>query len=114
MNELATNHRANLIRTLSYLARESAQKEYKQKVPFVHVPLELLAQWDAAYAPRHMDWCTGAFSEIEREALDVFQKLLIQQLPEPSVLRDVPDVFVSHEWMAVRDGAAQLLNVLVE
>jgi hypothetical protein len=115
MNELATNHRANLRRTLSYLAMESAQKEYKQKVPFVHVPLELLAQWDAAYAPRHMDWFTGAFSEIEREALDVFQKLLVQQVPDPLVLQDdVPEVFTSPEWMAIRDGAAELLKVFGE
>ncbi|MBK9287934.1 MAG: hypothetical protein IPN38_09685 [Flavobacteriales bacterium] len=114
MNELATNLRASLIRTLSCIAEESAQKEYKEKVTFVHVPLELFAQWDSAYGPRHMAWFTGAFSENEREALDAFQKLICKQLPEPSVLRDVPDVFVSHEWMAVRDGAAQLLKVLGE
>jgi len=83
-------------------------------VPFVHVPLELLAQWDAAYAPRHMDWFTGAFSEIEREALDVFQNLIRKQLPEPLVLRDVTEVFTSPEWMVVRNGAAELLKVFGE
>jgi hypothetical protein len=44
---LQYNTRQNLLRTRADLSDEGSQQRYKQVVPFVHVPMEFLAQWDA-------------------------------------------------------------------
>jgi hypothetical protein len=114
MSTKAQRHREHLLWTLTKLASWEEQTAYKKLTRF-HVPRELLSHWEEVCEDRIEPWFTGAYSEREREAIDDFQKLLIQQLPDPLVLQDdVPEVFESSEWMAVRDGAADLLKVFGE
>jgi hypothetical protein len=79
----------------------------------MNVPRELLSHWEQVGEFRYEPWFTGAYSEREREAFDVFQALLDQHLPGRAVIQDdVPEVFGMPQWIAVRDGAQQLLKVL--
>jgi hypothetical protein len=114
MSTKAQRNREHLLWTLTKLASWEEQAAYK-KLTRMHVPRELLFHWEEVGEDRLEPWFTGAYSDREREAFDVFKKLLVQQLPDPSARQDdVPEVFTSPEWMAIRDGAAELLKVLGE
>jgi hypothetical protein len=115
MAEKAQRHREHLLWVLAKLASWEEQKAYKKLGPIVFVPFDLLSHWEEVGEDREMPWFTGAYSEREREAIDAFQKVLMQQLPEPSVIHDdVPEVFAMPEWQAVREAAGELLKVLGE
>lgn len=70
MPKLEQNVVDQLHKTLADFASEERQTSYKEQVPFVHVPVELLAQWDNdSRLVREADWFRALFTEAERAAL---------------------------------------------
>jgi hypothetical protein len=79
------NWRANTRGVLRTLASPDEQRSYQAAVPFVHVPVELFCQWDAAYEPGVAAF-ELAFRSDERAALAAFNVVFrrgLEALPDP-------------------------------
>jgi hypothetical protein len=86
--------------------------KYKQAVPFVHVPRELLAQWDE-YSNRlkeKREWFVESFDPGELAAIISFE-MTIAAFKNDQLL-DVPEVFRLPEWVALMNKASELLAAL--
>lgn len=113
LNKLQINRRRGVVNFLHSVSDFDYQLDYKNKVPFVHIPMELLAQWDGLYTyTRDKKWFKDAFSHYELELLDNFNKT-IQEIKEglgPNY-PDVPDIFESKHWKRLADEASKMINV---
>ena len=107
------NARANLTRLLEIWSEKQSQIAYQQAVPFVHVPNELLAQWEA-YAnllKQQQKWFIASLNERELSALGSFDEA-VEAFENASELPDVPEIFQFPGWLALMSKAGELLLVL--
>lgn len=116
--QLQSNVWKNLKSTVSYFASVEEQRNYKKSVSFVHIPFELLAQWDE-------------YSDLTKDR----QKWFIDMLPmgvEEEILRfdasveafcasieniddnlpDIPKILELEGWNDLMVAAERLKNVL--
>lgn len=112
--ELKKNSRIHLLETLRYFSFADEQRRYERAVPFVHIPIELAAQWDNHSHLLHTQtWFKSLFSQDEYDALtafdfkakDCFAKFG-RRLPElHAILEDA-------KWQQLGVDASVLLMVL--
>lgn len=113
MNDLQANTKENLLNTLKYFTAAEEQRRYKSSVPFVHVPNEIVAQWDSYRRVRDKDWYIQIWEPAELEALDNFGKILDNFLGKcEGKLNDVPEILENLGWIAVMEAAAPILVLL--
>lgn len=91
------------------------QREYQSRVPAVHIPHEIINQWE--------DWVSGpldpalvepVFSTSERSAIGRFHAVwddVVKGTPNP--LPRLDDLFVTVEWQRLRDAAFAALQVFL-
>lgn len=117
MNELKKNIFIQLVGTLSALSSKSEQLAYKEKVPFVHIPEELYAQWESY----RLHFCeTGWLSQwINAQCLDALINLdeeIENFFKRNGKVLDVPSVFNDEGWKQIgihsQDIAHKLQEVL--
>jgi hypothetical protein len=112
--ELPKNARANLERTLQDLSDPDRQLRYKEQVPFVHVPLELLEQWSGhRRLLREQAWFRDVFDPEQLEQLQAFDRIVAEH--EHALGRrtaDVPEILESPAWQAIMRAATGLLRYL--
>jgi hypothetical protein len=99
--------------TLEDLSDAERQIAYKAAVPFVHVPIELLAQWNNnARMLREVEWFQVLFSPEEKAAMVDFDRLVDSRIPSIKGLRDVPEVLELPAWQEIMGAAARLLPMI--
>jgi hypothetical protein len=112
--ELQINSLWHLRRTLEDMSSHESQRRYKAKVPFVHVPVELLEQWSTHIRYlRDTDWFAELFNSTQHAAMEHFDTIIenaVSELPDP--IPDIPDVFEHVAWNVVGREAQRLLAVL--
>jgi len=115
MKPLFQNICINLKRTLSNLSSQTEQEVYKSKVPYVHIPDELIAQWesirvfiaDEGLLTRYLD-------QFLIDELRKFDLLIIEFCKKNRNIDDVPDVFTNKDWRFVMKRAKHLRAVFEE
>jgi hypothetical protein len=114
MNELQRNTLSNLKRTLSDLASLERQLQYKQAVPFVHIPIELLAQvCNYARLGEEAAWFQELFSAPELAEITALRNNLQALFKHSSsTLPDLPDIFEHPHWLHVVATAQSMLSQL--
>lgn len=114
LSELQKNSLDQMARTLSDLASSERQLAYKKAVPFVHVPIELFAQWDSYVRMLgEADWFSALFSESERAAIKAYDvRLESFRARQAGRCLDVDEIFAHPEWQQLMKAAAELLDVL--
>ena len=102
MNELQENSRLNLIQTLDCLASMTEQLNYKNSVPFVHIPYELICQWDSHFI-KDKQWFRETWTSQEWEALSSFNVAFdrICQLIPNEGFQDIPEVHTNPIWLDI-------------
>jgi hypothetical protein len=82
-------------------------------VPFVHIPRELLAQWDeySRLLKERRDWFIQSLTERELVAMVTFDAA-VEAFPCDGRLPDVPEILDTSDWVQLMHGASQLLIVL--
>jgi len=105
--------RVNLIRTLQDFSDRQRQENYKRAVPFVHVPRELLAQWDdfSRLLNERQDWFVNSLRASEIAAMEAFDAQ-IASFSVDERLPDVPQILEVSDWVRLMHGASQLLIAL--
>lgn len=109
--ELQKNSRAQLIETLENLSSFERQRRYKEIVPFVHVPEELIAQWDshARLLRESRDWFLEIVDDDERSAMARFDSAVNAYYHDS--LDDVPEIFEDTSWQELTSKAGEILAV---
>jgi hypothetical protein len=109
--ELQDNSLGHLRRTLSDLADAARQRRYKQAVPFVHVPSELLEQWAGhARLLNEQEWFRGCFSNDQIAALTKFDVLVASTKAHLAQnIDDVPAILQRRPWRELMESAGALL-----
>jgi len=99
-----------LILVLEQIANKSECERYKNSVPFVHIPNELISQWEGAYQP-NSKWYDQFYEESEKNSLMKFNHLL-KQIDQDNEydLPDVPEIFDLIKWQNIMNEANQLAN----
>ncbi len=84
-------------------------------MPFVHVPRELLAQWEeyASLLQEKRDWFIRSLTERELEGMNAFNCLVAAFACDRPV-PDVPEVFTDPQWLDLMRKASDLLRVMKE
>lgn len=100
MNQLQTNSKNNLFETLEYLASIDKQIGYKESVPFVHIPYELICQWEGHFV-KDQSWFQEIWTEYQWKELKRFDEKfnkICDQIPDLD-FSDVPEVFEHPLWI---------------
>ena len=111
MTILQENTWNQLLGTLQDLADFDNQRRYKKAVPYVHVPLELAAQWENY--PRLITEQRAWFIEILSSAQIKAILELETQFQSIQMREDFPDVeeaFEFPEWISLRRAAELALQ----
>ncbi|MEO1483963.1 MAG: hypothetical protein AAFU77_17770, partial [Myxococcota bacterium] len=76
--ELGKKAREDLLYTLEHFASREKQIKYKEAVPFVHIPIELMQQWEnfARLLREERKWFLDVVTPEEREAMGHFDRAL--------------------------------------
>ena len=100
MNELQKNAKRNLIQTLECLASKTLQTSYKKSVPFVHIPYELICQWDSHFY-KDKKWFIEIWTSQEWKALLAFDQTFnrITELIPDRDFPDIPEVLTHPVWL---------------
>ena len=100
MDLLQSNALGALFRTINDLADIERQRAYKNAVPFVDVPAELLQQWFGhSRLLRDVTWFRELFTMEETKALEVFGELVDAKFPPGGPpLPDVPEIHMNPFW----------------
>ena len=102
-----------MVRTLEDWSDQERQVRYKQSVPFVHVPRELLAQWDqySRLMKVRQAWFIESLTDGELAAMATFDTE-VAAFDFEVHLPDVPEVFDLPQWRQLMDKGRELLSVL--
>ena len=107
--------RGNMTEVLSLLASQNEQQEYKDAVPFVHIPFEALSDWDSAYGVEYK-WFYEEYSGLERAQLDRVNEQIevLWSLYEGKIdeFPDVPEVFENETWQKLMRISAEALILI--
>jgi hypothetical protein len=102
LHDLRRNICTQIMGTLEAFSLESAQLDYKRKVPFVHVPEELLAQW-GSYRNHFYDsnWFSRWLDPSCLTALICLDEKIQQFSKDHRDIEDVPIIFDSVDWKRI-------------
>jgi hypothetical protein len=104
---------AHLHRTLQDFSSAERQLAYKRSVPFVHVPVELLEQWEGfARQLRNLPWLRSLFTPDQAKALDAFDAIIRTTVRPNTRLPDVPEVLSVEAWQSLMSAAGELVSLL--
>ena len=111
---LENNSLSHLHRTVMILSDGERQRSYKNAVPFVHVPNELLEQWSGyRRLLREQAWFGALFTAQQLTLLDDFDALVkSRSLKLGRRLPDVPEILERPPWTDIARAAASLLPSL--
>jgi hypothetical protein len=114
MTTLQQNSLENLARTLRDLSSLDRQLKYKAAVPFVHVPVELIAQWDNhARMSREVSWFRELFTQQELDAMAQFHEAVEDiGTAQEGDLPDVPEILTDARWLHLTRLAQDLAGRL--
>jgi hypothetical protein len=102
MNELQINTRKTILNTLDLLGSISKQSEYKNSVPFVNIPAELIEQWNNHNRIKNNNWYTEIWTEKEYLLLEAFNKNFQEKLEcLPKKLPDIPQILENENWIEI-------------
>jgi hypothetical protein len=111
-DELIANSRRQLLDTLRYLSCRDRQREYRDAVPYVHVPVELACQWEQHSSLMHgQQWFRDSLTPAELSAARDFDATFYTLYDEYD--RDLPDFDVlwhDQRWADVGLAAAKALE----
>ena len=114
LSDLEKNSIDHLLGTLEDWASAERQISYKKAVPFVHVPIELLAQWDNHNRMlREVDLFRAIFTERELAKLFAFNATVERYCKaRGDHYADVPEILADQEWQKLTQAAAELVKSL--
>lgn len=109
MNELQMNTRKAIINTLNLLGSFSEQSQYKNSVPFVNVPAELIELWSNHNRMKNKNWYVEIWTESEYLVLEEFNKYFQDKLEcLPKKLPDVPHILENETWIQIMKMAQSI------
>jgi len=115
MNELQKNSKNNLVDTLECLASTTEQTSYKNSVPFVHIPYELICQWDSHFI-KDQQWFRNIWTSQEWKALSSFNETfnrICQEIPNQG-FQDIPDVHANPLWIEMIAAANVAIQIMMK
>lgn len=111
-DDLITNTRRNMVNTLRDLSCPDRQREYRDAVPYVHVPIELACQWSQySSLMREQKWFRDSLAPAELEASLKFDTTFSAFCDQFG--RDIPDfdqLWSDPQWTEIRLAAAATLD----
>lgn len=110
MKNLQKNSRLRIFEVLETIASKDLQINYKAAVPFVHIPYELICQWDDAFM-KQQKWFRDCWSTREWQFIILFGKKyesLLEGIPNEDY-PDVPEVFDDKIWIEMMRSAQETL-----
>lgn len=113
MNELQINSRENLCQTLECLASRKEQLDYKNAVPYVHIPYELICQWDERFI-KDQNWFREIWTEHQWIILNEFDdefNQICNQIPENEFV-DIPEALENPIWIKLITKSEEILTKL--
>lgn len=109
---LQINCRRTLSIFLEQLSSREYQQHYKNAAPFVHIPTEMIAQWDSLYLT-NTKWFLRGFTMDELLALKLLEQLIRELLIQfDGVIPDIPDVFAFDIWDKIIIQAKTTLSLM--
>ncbi|MDJ1496068.1 hypothetical protein QNI19_24240 [Cytophagaceae bacterium DM2B3-1] len=96
--KLYITYRRKMLGLLDTFSSEQEQQQYKQAVPFVHIPFELFDQWGEIYKTEYK-WFYKVYTPEAIVQLQKINKLInsiIHQYKEE--LEDVPEILDNPLW----------------
>ena len=113
MTELQQNSKANILDALRAFSSPDEQIQYKRRVPFVHIPHELTAQWDNHVRLRTTKWYLEIWSDQELKNLEEFNTKLTLCLKRLGYdLDDVPEILENPLWIEIMNAAEKVVKTL--
>lgn len=115
MTELQKNYKTNVIDFLKCISSQEEQLLYKKNVPFVHIPKELIAQWDGEEVfVKNEQWFKDIWSEDQWNVLEDFEKQFEDRLKKfPKNIPDIPEILNEQYWKEIIELAKQSLIKLL-
>lgn len=111
MTERQQNVEWQVLDALKNFASAEKQLKYKDAVPFVHIPIELMAQWSNFHNYRNHDWYQQIWAPAELKSLDEFsttlKNLKLKLGKEPD---DVPEILDNATWKEIMQAAQRTLK----
>lgn len=110
VSDLEINIKNNILRTLRVLGSVEEQIAYKEAVPYVHVPYELICQWGESFL-KEEDWFREMWSENHWIELCHFNKHYEEvclKIPGTGFI-DVPEALKHSLWIQFVSHAEELL-----
>ena len=105
MTELQKNTKINVFEMFEDLSSKQEQLDYKNAVPFVHIPNELISEWYGNFI-KDQKWYRKIWTDKQWSSLQKFDKefnLLLDKLPKD--LDDVPTIFNNPTWIEIMNLA---------
>jgi hypothetical protein len=105
--------RNRIIDYLALTASFDAQVEYQLSAPLVHVPHELINQWEDLVQPHWRQYMTSpVFSPEELDAIGQFNGVWYEIADKtPNPLPSLDTLFKTIEWQRLADSSAKALTV---
>jgi len=101
MTELQINTKNQVFDMFEDLSSKEKQLVYKSQVPFVHIPNELISEWDGNFI-KNKEWYREIWTRNQWKALNEFDVKFIVILNQlPNDIPDVPEVFENEEWQKI-------------
>lgn len=110
MEELKVNSKNSLFRTLETISSDEEQLVYKDAVPFVHIPYELICQWDGIFMSKQ-SWFREIWTDSEWNSLCSFDeefRTLCKEIPDTE-FPDIPEVLENTIWIRLMNNAQKVL-----
>ena len=113
-DKLIQNSIKNFKETLECLSSQDEQVAYKKNVPFVHVPVELFAQWeDHIRMIKEVSWFGRLFSEREKEAVLVLDEEIKKFiLKSGNSIPDISEILKNDDWNDICVHAESVIKKL--
>lgn len=108
--EQKLNSKNNLFQTLETMSSIEEQINYKKAVSFVHIPHELICQWDGAFMSEQR-WFREIWTNDEWNSLNDFDKefrTLYRKIPNIE-FPDIPEVLENKTWVRIMKSAKKVL-----
>jgi len=112
MTELQKNIKADIFDLLETLESKEIQIKYKKAVPFVHVPEELISEWDSSHI-KNKKWYHEIWTDKQFKTLGEFDLELKEILKSlPNNLPDMPKILENPLWIEIMSLASLTLEKL--
>lgn len=108
--ELIRNKVLDLKEVLNDLSSKEEQLEYKHKVPYAHIPEELIEQWaDHSRMLGEVEWYRNLFGDAQIKDMEEFD-IRISSFSKKYLrnMEDVDEIFNNEGWGEVMDRASTL------